>query len=856
MDIGTLTGAIAIEDQFSSVMDLAARKVEDFAGKFGESSLAIVEGAGIVVGAISGITAAIVTLASKGADVNDVSSTLDHFAESAGGAEAVLDGLRQGVRGTVGDMDLMRDASRVLSAGARINADDLRTMGEAAFVLQNRGLGGTAEMLNMISDAMVTGRTRTLAMKLGVVDAADAEQDYADKLGIAKSELTQTQSAEARRQAVLQMLRGAVKDAGDQQLDFGEKIERVEASMGNWMERLESTVAESPAVTRAIDAITGGIDRLGGGDAVMDAVTGAIDRFADMITFAEPYVEEIAGGIMKFFGAMKSGFDTISAASDWWEVLALRAQGYSKAEAEAIVASENEARAQAEATKAAQGHAKASVELTQEQKAEKEAAEAAAASHKAYEQTVQGVIDSVRKANRDAGAFAEAFDKLGAAQKFTADAQAIIIPQLDALVAKGKALTDSQKVYYAMVTAGVENLRAEGEAKIQSNKVTLEMIEQNLAAGASEAALAAKLGITVEALKNYQTAATQLRDVKQDINRLELEWSGHLADQVEADRARELTAITNTFTGTKEQLAELLDATNQKYDLIKKTGTEAWKSIENESISAKLQQIRDQEELVVHMEASGNFFRADIDKQREKLQQMKDDFRGLGQIAGEEVPKKMEVTFNSLFEAMAATDRGIDAATIKVRDLNGTVVSLTEAIAKLNNVTIQQTYDLSTKQGIDQFRRANTDAQIFWSDEQIMAFAKIGGTLQQLVNRGVIKLNGISPTGGDLGPDFDPYARPTSPGSPVTIASSSLGASTVPPSVSTPTGSPMAPPGGFGPRGIPNVPVASVPNIPATGNNFIFYVNGTAEETARKIGKILTDEFLLKNKMPFTRTLR
>jgi hypothetical protein len=838
VDIGTLTGAISIEDQFSSVMEFAARKVEDFAETFGESAVAVVGGAGIIVGAIAGIAVGISALASKGADVNDVSATLDHFAESAGGAEAVMDGLRSGVKGTVADMDLMKDASRVLSAGAKLNADDLRTMGEAAFVLQNRGLGGTAEMLGMISDAMVTGRTRTLAMKLGVVDAADAEQDYANKLGIAKSELTQTQSAEARRAAVLGMLRGAVKDAGDQQLDFGEKLEKVEASMANWMERLESTVAESPAVTRAIDAITGGIDRMGGGEAIMDAVVQGIEAFADVVSFAEPYVESLASGVKSLIGFLDGSVASLHSVSDFMMELGLRAQGYSKAEAEAMVAADNSARAQRDAAKASGEHAEASKALTEEQKAEKASTEAAAASHRAYEQTVQGVIDSVRKANRDAGAFAEAFDKMSLAQRGTADAQAILIPQLDKMIAQGDTLTASQKNYYAMVVVGQENLRREGEEKLRANGVTADMIEKNLALGMSEAALAAKLGVTVEALKAYQGAATQLRDVKADINRLELEWSGHLADQVEADRAREKAAIAASFTGTKEQLAELLAAVDEKYDLIKKTGSDAWRSVENSSISAKLQQIRDAEEVLAHMEASGNFQREEIEKQRLKVQQLRDEFRGLGDEAAATGPK-LETCFDSLGSAMLAADQGIDATTIKVKMLDGSVLSLAEAIKKFNQGNTYQ-YDLTTKKGVENYRQLNTAMNVQWSDEDIMAFAKAGGTLEQLINRGVISYkNGLTgglatANPGDMGPNVGP-AGGGGGGPRTTTTATPAGSTTVTTSAAaTVTTTPMGGMKDFGASMITNH----------------FQVNGTAEETAKKIGGILMDQLKMRRFLP------
>lgn len=294
MDIGDLTGRIAIEDQFSSVLDMVVRRVESFADDFEGALGGIAVGVGVAVTAITAMTAAVTALAVKGSDVNDVAGTFEHFAETAGGAEATLDALRSGVQGTLDDMTLMKDANKLLSIGVKMTAEDFGLLSQASFVLQNRGLGDTKEMLDLVSQALVTGRTRTLAMKLGVVDAADAEQKYADRLGILKSQLTETQTAESKRIAIMDMLRGVVTEAGEQQLDYGEKIESAQASLTNWIEKLESIVATSPSVGKAIDTVTTSFSRISNSEAVLNAVVGAVNLFADAVTNILPKIVTLA----------------------------------------------------------------------------------------------------------------------------------------------------------------------------------------------------------------------------------------------------------------------------------------------------------------------------------------------------------------------------------------------------------------------------------------------------------------------------------------------------------------------------------------------------------------------------------
>ena len=57
----------------------------------------------------------------------------------------------------VDDFTLMKESAHLLSAGVQLTAADFGTLGSAAFILQNRGLGSTKEMLDLVSDAILLG---------------------------------------------------------------------------------------------------------------------------------------------------------------------------------------------------------------------------------------------------------------------------------------------------------------------------------------------------------------------------------------------------------------------------------------------------------------------------------------------------------------------------------------------------------------------------------------------------------------------------------------------------------------------------------------------------------------------------
>jgi hypothetical protein len=277
-DIGVVRGLIELQDDFTSKLGLAETALSNFTKANQESLVAVAGAAGLVTAAFGLAAAAVYNLGQRGADVNDVRETLEHFTGSVDAANTVLDNLRNGVKGTVSDFDLMKDSARLLSANVKLSTDDFGVLGQAAFVLQNRGLGGTKEMLGLVSDALVTGRTRALAMAVGVVDNTNAEEDYAKSLGVTKDQLSDAGKAEAKRLEVMRLLNAAVKDAGVQELDFGEKIEKAKASVQNYVDGLASAVAKSPALAAGFEVVKNAIAEAFGG-----SQQGAIDTTLGLI---------------------------------------------------------------------------------------------------------------------------------------------------------------------------------------------------------------------------------------------------------------------------------------------------------------------------------------------------------------------------------------------------------------------------------------------------------------------------------------------------------------------------------------------------------------------------------------------
>ena len=307
MNIGTLTGQIAIEDQVSSALTLIAGRVKRFAEGFDDSlgGVAIVVGAAVT--GVVALTAAITALGNRGSDVNDVANTLDRFAGSAENATEILAKMQEGTLGTVTKFDMMKSSAKLLAADVKLSAADFGTLSSAAFVLQNQGLGPTKQMLDMVSSALLTGRTRSIEMAIGKMDLTHAETKYAASLNKSEQDLNAVEKLEAKRIGILEELGKKVKAAGVQHRDFGEQLEFAVTSIKNWFDQLASIVASSPKVNQAIESILTAFQKAFGGESqsLMQAVASGIDWVAEVVIDLSTLIVPLADGLRSIYSVLE-----------------------------------------------------------------------------------------------------------------------------------------------------------------------------------------------------------------------------------------------------------------------------------------------------------------------------------------------------------------------------------------------------------------------------------------------------------------------------------------------------------------------------------------------------------------------
>jgi hypothetical protein len=264
-----LTDTAAALHEVTSATDKAA----DSSGGFFNGMVAhIAEGMLVrdaireIIGVVKELIVALPEMALKGAAVADVEENFQHLTEQLGRTSETLTGaLRDGTHGTISDFELMKLASKDLTAGLTLTDDQFGTLAKGAFALAQATGVDVKQALDTMNDAMLTGRTKALALLTGKIDVTAAEEKFAASLGKTADQLTENGKLEANRAAILDAVSAATARLGVQTDGLDERVAQAHVAWENFTEDLGKTIATSPVVMAGMDGIRDAlIDAFGG----------------------------------------------------------------------------------------------------------------------------------------------------------------------------------------------------------------------------------------------------------------------------------------------------------------------------------------------------------------------------------------------------------------------------------------------------------------------------------------------------------------------------------------------------------------------------------------------------------------
>lgn len=706
---------------------------------------AVAVGAGVAIAAIGAITAAVVTLAVEGSHVEDVTNSFDRMSGGVDAATANLDAMSKGLHGTVDDMDLMTLANKMMAAGMQGSAADFGTLASAAFDLSKTGIP-LSEAENQITTAMVRGVAARGVLKASIGDTKAAEEAMSSTLAAQGLVLDPANKLIADRQGMMQYLKTYVAAAGEQELTFSDQLNQGKVSFQNWLDKLELAVATSPELNAALVGIGDALMSAFGDtpQSLINAIIVGVQHFALYAVDAGIAAGTVATVIVSAFGLIESavlvvetGFSAIvSAVSTAVTVMLTLASKVPIVGAAFTGAAE-----------AANLYSRASIDTTASLAGQVVEAGKMASGQSDLNKSIDAGTGSLMN-TRDAiiGQMA-ATDNLTASTKKVSDAthvktaEDIAAAQAEAnaaLVAAAHAKAVDTLV--VSLVKGSDSLLVTTDAfnkLTDAGKLTIAMGEQLLPLFDK---IIAQGGELTAAESKYYASVVDVRLALEAKNLSMLSASGLTAGQITADTALGMTQaeIAEKY-GTTTQALSALQAQMKTYGATSKEDLE-------DTATAALKAYDD-------MINSGQTFShavldAQLQKWRDAKQAAMEYGQGIATVSTTAASAKTQ--FDGLGQAVMAADEGMDATKISVVQLDGSVITLAQALQNLNSGN-SVTYDLSTEAGIAYYRSLNPAAGFAMSDAEIEKFAAGGGTLQELIAMGAINPYQNFDTGGILG---------------------------------------------------------------------------------------------------------
>jgi len=307
LNIGTLSGRIELEDKLSSGMDIVLGRIDQLDKRFGGLGQRVAEGAASFFTAEAALKAmsyvadiaasALKNLTVEGAGAADIEENFNRLNEQAGRLGSTLLGeLQEGLHNTVTELDLMVAVNQNLAAGLQLTDEQYRSIADGAFALAQATGIDVKEAFDKVNDAMLTGRTRGVAMLTGKIDLAAAEEAYAKSIGKTVEQLTGEGKLHAARIAILEKVGAATTRLGEQTDGIDEMVAQAQVAWSNFQTELGKTVATSPVLMTGLMGIKDAVMEAFGGnqETLVKNIANWIDRAAiKALEFAQVVVDGI-----------------------------------------------------------------------------------------------------------------------------------------------------------------------------------------------------------------------------------------------------------------------------------------------------------------------------------------------------------------------------------------------------------------------------------------------------------------------------------------------------------------------------------------------------------------------------------
>ncbi len=279
--------------------------------------------AGAALTGVTALGAGILALGQRGADVADLRDSFNQMNKSFGqDGPKSLAVLRTAFAGTVSDYDLMKSANTALSLKLKLSSEDFGLLGKSARVLADRTGGDATTAFATLTQAMATGKVKTLQSIGVMVDAEVAAKTYAKAHNLSAGELSKAQIVEANAIATKRELARMLGVTGEAAFDFGDAVQAAKTFVGNFKDSLGEAIAQSPVVNAMLASFGKGVQASFGMDqaGLIKTLIGYVNKFAvflvdvaDVALSGAGYMGKAWSGLQMVFAAVNGAILGVSA---------------------------------------------------------------------------------------------------------------------------------------------------------------------------------------------------------------------------------------------------------------------------------------------------------------------------------------------------------------------------------------------------------------------------------------------------------------------------------------------------------------------------------------------------------------
>jgi len=267
-------------DESKKAVDKATKDIEHSGSKMAS----VLKSFGAAVAGYLGVQL-IKNLANTAKEVNEVSKSFENLAASAeGGAKGLLEAMKKASKGTIAEIDIMKSANLAMQLMGEDVIKYLPKMAEiAAGVAKAQGV----EASQMLSDIVrASGRQSVMILdNLGVssVRAGQLMEEYAQKLGKTRDQLTESEKSAAFFYATMKAGEEVLQRSGGVTEDFSTRLERFNATVKNLSDNIAKLML--PILDELVTVL----------DKIVSSIQDAIDKYSEFAALVDTGKVDVAG---------------------------------------------------------------------------------------------------------------------------------------------------------------------------------------------------------------------------------------------------------------------------------------------------------------------------------------------------------------------------------------------------------------------------------------------------------------------------------------------------------------------------------------------------------------------------------